>query len=175
MRVEEILTRELREVADGLSVPALPPLPQQSPRAHRRWLPLLVAAAVVLIAAGAVAGVVAYQDGGETTSPAPPVAPSPAETPTETPAETPTVRPLAADAPKVPFLFGESLYVAGNQLSGSWSSWTMQHAGDAWVAQRDDDTWWWGTGAEPYAIPGQVIRLAQVSPDGSLLAVLPGR
>ena len=69
--IEETLSRELREVADGLSVPALPPLPQEPPRGARHWQPLLVAAAVVLVVAGAVAAV-ATDRGGQEPDPAPP-------------------------------------------------------------------------------------------------------
>ena len=54
--VEETLTRELREVAGGLPVPAMPPLPQEPPRVARPWQPLLVAASVALVVAGAVRG-----------------------------------------------------------------------------------------------------------------------
>ena len=43
--VEETLGRELHEVAHGLLIPAMPPLPQEPPRARRHWQPMLVAAA----------------------------------------------------------------------------------------------------------------------------------
>jgi hypothetical protein len=153
--VEEILRREFREVASGLQVPVRPPMPQEPVRSQRLWRPLLVAA-VTLIVVGAVAVVSSYRDGGR---------PQPATPPTERP----TVRPLTADAPTVPYVFDGRLYVAGEQLPGSW--WTVNQAGGAWAAQRDDDTWWWGTGAEKHAISGTVILQPQLSPDGKLLAV----
>jgi len=147
--VEETLGRELREVADGLPVPPLPELPQEPPRRDWRRPLLLVAAAVVLIVTGALA-VATLTDGDATPEPAPPA-------------------PLTADAPTVPYLLDGRLYVEGERLPGTW--WTVRHAGDAWVAHRDDDTWWWGTDTEPIAIPGTVNLEPQLSPAGSLLAV----
>src|SRR5262245_22862330 len=76
--VEETLNRELREVADGLHVPALPPLPKERPRSwlgwqsSHGWQPWVVAAAVVLIVAGVVAGLAAALGGGLGREPLPP-------------------------------------------------------------------------------------------------------
>ena len=90
-------------------------------------------------------------------SPAPPVGP-------------PTVRPLTPETPTVPYVFGDTLYVDGEQVPGAW--WQVSHAGDAWVAQGNDFvTGIWGTDAEPHAIPGDVVLQPQLSPDGTLLAV----
>ncbi|HYJ69269.1 MAG TPA: hypothetical protein VEX15_16585 [Nocardioidaceae bacterium] len=156
MPVEEILSRELREVADGLPVPALPPLPQEPPDTRRHWPPLLVAAAVVLIVAGAVAVALSRDD-------APPA-------PTPDPVETPTVvRSLTPEAPTVPYVFDDKLYVDGEQVPGSW--WEVSYAGDAWVAERNDLTMQWGTDAEPHDFPGELILQPHLSPDGTLLAV----
>ncbi len=156
MPIEEILSRELREVADGLQVPALPQLPQKQPRTQRRWQPLLVAAVAVLIVAGAAAVATSYRDDAGP-SPAPPVGP-------------PTVRPLTPEAPTVPFVFRDTLYVDGERLTGAW--WQVSHAGDAWVAQGNDfTTVIWGTDAEPHAIQGDLILEPHLSPDGTLLAV----
>lgn len=153
--VEETLTRELREVADGIQVPTLPRLPQEPPHNRRLWQPLLAAAAVVLIVAGAVTLTVTDDD-GRLPSPAP------------DPAKTPSAGPLTADPPTVPYLLDERVYVDGEQLPGRW--WEMERAGDAWVAWRTNDSWWWGTDAEPQAIPGEIANLAHLSPDGTMLA-----
>jgi hypothetical protein len=157
--VEETLSRELHQVADGLQVPQLPELPQEP--ASRGWHrhPLLVAAAVALIVAGAVAAAT-MRDGGDVPDPAP--AP-----PTPTPSRTSV--PLTADAPTVPYVLDGRLFVRGEQVPGTW--WAVKHAGSTWVAHRDDDTWWWGTDTEPIGFEGTVILEPQLSPDGSLVAV----
>ncbi|WP_020579726.1 hypothetical protein [Actinopolymorpha alba] len=156
VNIEEVLRRELRDVAEGLRVPTRPTLPQAPPRALRYWQPLLAAAAVMLIVAGAVAVAAWYRD-GETFQPAP------------QPTKSRTAHALTTNAPTVPYLLDGRFYVAGERLPGSWQ--TVEHAGGAWVAQRDDDTWWWGTSAEPHAVPGGVPLHTRLSPDGRLLAV----
>jgi hypothetical protein len=157
--IEETLSRELREVAGGLTVPGLPVLPQEQPRTHRRWQPLLVAAAVVLIVAGAVALVATMRD-GQDVRPAP-VAP----TPTETVAEIPTT------APEVPYVLDQRLYVDGQRVPGSW--WMVESGDAAWIAQRTDDTWWWGRGQDATAIPGLLEdSVPVISPDGRYVAYL---
>lgn len=52
--IEEILGRELGEVADAVHVPPLPVLPRE-PSRPRHWQALLVAAVVLLVVACAVA------------------------------------------------------------------------------------------------------------------------
>ncbi|MFA6298571.1 MAG: hypothetical protein WC642_05355, partial [Nocardioides sp.] len=50
--LEDMLARELHEVADGVHVPPMPsvvPAGEPRPRAARRWQPLLVAAVVALV------------------------------------------------------------------------------------------------------------------------------
>ncbi|SFD25977.1 hypothetical protein [Streptomyces aidingensis] len=158
--VEETLRQEFREVASGVRAPLRPPLPPEPVRGGRLWRPLLVAA-VTLIALGAVAVVSSYRDGGGS--------PQPAATPTESPSETPAVRTLTADPPAVPYVVDGRLHVGGERLPGSW--WTVHRAGGAWTAHRDDDTWWWGTGAEQRPLSGTVILQPRFSPDGTLLAV----
>lgn len=159
--IEEIISRELREVASGLDVPARPPVPQERHRVRHLWRPLLVAAAMIGVAAGGVTVLVTYgDDGGAQQASSPPV---------ETPGGDPAVRPLTADVPAVPFLFDGHLYVDGKQVSGTWS--TVRQAGGTWVAERSDETWWWGTSAEHHAVPGTVVSPPRLSPDGALLAV----
>lgn len=155
--VEEILNRELREVADGLRVPPLPVLSGGPPR--RPWLPVLAAAAVLLVVLGVVA-VVASDRGG--TAPEP--APSP--TPTEAPREIPTA------APTIPYMNDGTLFVDGRKVDGVWGYLTS--GGDVWLAMAGEDgTWWWGTGPEPeYQIDLTVDSPPLLSPDGRYVAVL---
>lgn len=141
--LEEALSRELHQVADGLRVPALPALPREEPRAVRRWPTLLVAAAVVLVIAGLV---VVLTSGRASRGPEP--APSP--TPTPTPTATADIR---TTPPTVPYVLGRKLYVEGQQVPGEW--WMVRPGADGWVAQRVDYTWWWGTGPEANEIEGQ--------------------
>ncbi len=147
--LEEILTRELRQVVDGLHVPALPALPQEPPRSVRRWPSLLVAAVVVLVLAGVIVAM-SMGGGGRDVSPAP----SPTPTPTPTPAPTPTnATPISKKAPTVPYVLDQKLYVDGQQVPGDW--WLVRSGAEGWVGQRTDDTWWRGTGPEAIEIEGQ--------------------
>jgi hypothetical protein len=157
--IEETLGRELREVASGLQVPAMPPVPQESPRTQRRWQPLLVAAAVVLIVAGAVALVAALQ-GGQGPQPTPPL-----PTPTETAADIPTT------APEVPYVLDQRLYVDGERVPGAW--WMVEVGDAGWIAQRTDYTWWWGRGPDATAITELLEgSVPAISPDGRYVAYL---
>ncbi|MFW6695072.1 hypothetical protein [Streptomyces sp. MAR4 CNX-425] len=177
--VEEVLGRELNEVASGLQVPARPPLPQEE-RVQTRglfrwprlvgWRPVVVAA-VTLAVVGAVSGVLSYLDGGPRQTAVPPPTRSPS-VPTDgpsTPTQKPPARPLTADAPTVPYLLEGRLFAGGEQVPGEWL--TLRQAGDAWAAWSDDGTWSWGTGPEGNAIPGTVVLQPRLSPDGGLLAV----
>ncbi len=153
--VEETLGRELREVADGLHIPAMPPLPQEPPRAQRHRLPLLVAAAVVLFVAGAVS-VVATR-GDKELGPAPS-----SPTRTEPVVKTPTT------APTVPYVLDQRLYVDGERVPGTW--WSVQVGDAGWLALRTDNTWWWGQGPEPTAITGRLDVPPVISPNGRYVA-----
>ncbi|MFC4783934.1 hypothetical protein ACT8ZV_05635 [Nocardioides sp. MAHUQ-72] len=153
--VEETLGRELRQVADGLQVPALPSLPEEPPRAPRSWQPLLVAAAVVLVLAGVVT-LVATTRGGRDVQPAP-QPPSPGRTD--------SADPIPRTAPTVPYLLDQELYVDGEQVPGTW--WSLQAGGSGWLALRADNTWWWGSGAEPMAIETRLEVPPALSPDGT--------
>ncbi len=148
--VNETLGRELREVADGLHIPAMPPL-QQEPRPARPWQPMLVAAAVVLVAAGAVAVVTAR--GGPEPSPAP--APTGR---TESDVRIPTT------APTIPVVLDQRLYVDGEQVPGDW--WSVRSGEAGWLALRTDNTWWWGWGPEAHEIEAQHDQPPVLSPDG---------
>ena len=150
--VEETLGRELREVAEDLHVPALPSLPQEPARAPRHWQPLLVAAAVVLILAGAVT-LVATTRGGQEPQPAPP-----------SPSRTDSVERIPRTAPTVPYVLDQQLYVDGEQVPGTW--WSVQSGEAGWLAQRTDYTWWWGRGPTANAIEGQLDVPPVLSPNG---------
>lgn len=159
--IEETLGRELREVADGLHVPAMPRLPEEPPRPARRRAPLLAAAAVVLVAAGAV-GVATLPDGRDT-RPAQP-SPSPSPSPPE------SVAPIPRSAPTLPHVLDRKLYVDGEQVPWTW--WTVRPAGDAWIAWREDFTWWWGRGAEVNELPNGEDVTPVLSPNGRYVAVV---
>lgn len=163
--IEETLSRELREVADGVHVPPLPALPQE-PGAQRPWWPGLAAAAAVLVVLGVVAAV-AIDRGGSETEPAPP-------TPTSTPSETKTPEKpvkVSTDAPSIPYTLDDRLYVGGEQVPGRW--WYLETSGPTWVAMNAlDNTWWWGRGPEPRRIEALIESAPVLSPDGRYVAML---
>ena len=154
--VEETLSRELHEVADGLHIPAMPPLAQAAPP-RRHWQPLLVAAAVVLIVAG---GGRRGGDHCETIRswslrrrrPAGPVDRVDVRIPTKR-AESPVrAQPAVVRRRRA----GARHLVVGD-------------AGDAgWVAHRRDDTWWWGRGPKPNEITGYHDGPPVISPNGTV-------
>lgn len=154
--IEETLGRELREVAGGVQVPALPPLPQETSRESRLWPPLLAAAAVVLIVAGAV--VVAGTGGGDRN-------PDPAPSPTKS-----TTVQIRRTAPTVPYVVGQALYVDGEQVPGTW--WSVEAGEHGWIAQRTNNTWWRGRGAEPFEIEAQLDQPPVISPDGDYVGFI---
>lgn len=166
--IEETLVRELREVADDLHVPAMPPLPEEPPRSARWREPMLVAAAVVLIAAGAVG--VATLPGGLDTEPAQP-SPAPSPVPSPSPSPTESNVPVPRTAPALPYVLEDRLYVDGEQVPGSW--WAVHPAGEAWIAVADmPPTWWWGRGSEPQALPNGEDVTPQISANGRYVAVV---
>ncbi|HSV41323.1 MAG TPA: hypothetical protein VLI04_21350 [Nocardioidaceae bacterium] len=138
--IEETLGRELHDVADGLTIPAMPALPHESPRTTRRWQPMLAAAAVVLMVAGAVA--VATIDRGEELQPAPP---APTTTDPGLP-EPQLVSSIPRTPPKLPYVQYQRLYVDGEQIPGDWLSVWGTNTG--WLAWRSDYTFWWGNGRQ---------------------------
>ncbi len=171
--VEEILSHELREVAEHVEVPAMPALPAEPGRRAR--LPLLAAAAAVLVVAG---GAAVLATRGDTPTPAPAPAPTtpatPGPTTTSSPTESPSASPSVAAVeiprtpPTVPYVLGRQLYVDGTQLPGSW--WSVQGGDSRWLALRADNTWWWGWGPKPQSIPGPHDTPPVVSPAGTFVA-----
>ncbi|CAI9410549.1 hypothetical protein [Nocardioides sp. T2.26MG-1] len=159
--LENVLARELHEVADGLRVPPMPGLPADAPtKRPRPWQPLVVAAAVVLIA-GVVALLFSRQDDGSP-QPAPP-APSRATESVDT--------TISTAMPTVPFVVDRRLYVDGEQVPGEW--WGLQSHWGVWLATRFDGSWWWGgPGVEAQRIEGQFDQPPVLSPNGSYIAYI---
>ncbi len=156
--VEETLGRELREVADGLHIPAMPSLPEEPARPRRSVRPLLMAAAVVLIVAVAVA-VTAMVRGGQDLEPAPP---SPSPSPSPTRAE--SAERIPKTAPTVPYVLDDRLYVDGEQVPGPlWRVWSGD---EGWIAISTDNTWSWGRGPEPHDLAGPLDVSPVISPNG---------
>jgi hypothetical protein len=154
-------------VADGLHIPIMPPLPQEPHRTQRHWQPLLVAAAVVIVA-GAVA-VVAIPQVGQELEPAPP---SPSRTESEpsppSPSRTESVATIPMTAPTVPYVLDQRLYVDGEQVPGTW--WSVDGGDAGWLAQRTDYTWWWGRGTETNEISESYDIAPKISPNGRYVA-----
>lgn len=164
--IEEILAHELREVADHLHIPTMPPLPKAPPRPPRRRGPVLAAAAVVLIVASAV-GLATVPDGGDTR----PAQPSPSPSLLPSPSPTAATEPISRSAPTVPYVLDKKLYVDGDQVPGSW--WWVRTGGEAWIAAEGMPlTWWWGRGLEPRELPNGEDVTPKISPDGRYVAVV---
>jgi len=158
--VEEVLTRELREVAADIRVPAMPELPREPVR--RPWRPLLAAAAAVAVVA---AGVSVATRG---TGPGPTPTPS-TQTPSATPSRaTPSTVTIPRSAPSVPYVVDRSLHVDGERVPGEW--WSVDGVDSGWLALRADNTWWWGYDAEPHEISGPHDTPPVISPGGEYVA-----
>ncbi len=153
--IDDTLARELRAVADHLDIPALPALPQDPPSSRFRWQPLLVAAAVVLVALGATATLL-------TLGPDRRIEPAPSPTPTE------ATERLSTAAPTVPYVVDQRLYVDGEQVPGQWFS--VDGTGSGWTGIRTDGSYWWGYDATPNPIEGVLHQPPVVSPGGGYVA-----
>lgn len=165
--IEETLSRELREVADGLHIPAMPPMPEEGRHPARRRAPRLAAAAVVLIAAGAVGVATLPED--RDTQPAQP-SPSPSLVPSPSPSRAESAASIPRSAPTLPYVLDRRLYVDGEQVDGSW--WAVRPAGEAWIAWREDYTWRWGRGTEVNELPDGEDVTPKISPNGGYVAVV---
>ncbi len=163
--LENVLARELHEVADGVEVPPLPPLvadPAAAPRAASLWRPLLVAAVVTVIV-GVAALVLSQQDDG---SPQPtPPAPTRA-----TDSSAPRDTDIRTTMPTVPFIVDRRLYVDGVQVPGEW--WGLQSRAGVWLAtQGNSGAWWWGgPGVEAQRVEAQLDQPPVLSPNGAYVA-----
>src|SRR5690606_7882599 len=104
---------------------------------HRQ--PLLVAAAVALIAVGAGA-IVASLPGDRDLQPAQP-SPTPSASPSSSSSPSPALSPIPRSAPAVPYVLDRGLYVDGEQVPGDdW--WSVEPAGDAWIGVRGMPLTW---------------------------------
>lgn len=162
--LENVLARELHEVADGVRVPPMPALPTtEAPPATRRWQPLLVAAAVLLIVG--VAALVLSQRDGDSVQPAPPG-------PTRvTDPSTPDDATISTAMPTAPFIVDGRLYVDGTEVPGErW--WGLQSHGGVWLAtQGSSNAWWWGgPGVDGGPLEGQFDQPPVLSPNGRFVA-----
>ena len=160
--IEQTLSRELKEVADGLVVPPLPVLPAEQPGSPRRWLPLAAAAAVVI--AGA-AGFALSRHDDQTVRPAP----SPTPTP---PHRTATTDTLPRTEPTIPYVVGRALHVGDDRVPGTW--WSVDSGPQGWIAIRTDNSWSWGSGSRPvsHRLPLTVDEPPVISPNGLYVAEL---
>ena len=153
--LEKTLARELNEVADRLHVPPRPVLaPASLPRTggSRRWQPLLVADAFLLVL-GLVALVQARQ-GGDSPEPAPP-APS----------------TIPGGAPAVPYVLDRQLHVGGSVVPGDW--WSVESSGEVWLAQQTDGSWWsGGPGLDPGEIDAVLDQPPVLSPEGGYVGLV---
>lgn len=162
--VEEMLTRELRGVADHVRVPALPELPTAPPPARFAWQPMLVAAALVLVALATVASLLRLGE-GQTPQPAP--EPTTVITDDATTAEP---DPVPTGPPSVPHLLDGVLHVGGRTYPGYDY---LQGGTDAgWLVGRPDLSWWWGNSGRPAPIPVPVEQSPGISPNGRYVAHL---
>lgn len=152
--VEQTLSRELRQVADEVQVPAMPVLPSDPP-SRFTWTPALVAAAVLVLVAGVLATVLTL-DGERRLQPAP--------SPTPTRVE----ESVSRAAPSVPYVLEGRLFVDGEQVPGEWSS--VDGVDSGWVGVRADNTYWRGFDAEPLPIEGEMHQPPVISPDGRYVA-----
>lgn len=161
-KIEEMLARELHEVAGGVTVPPMPELPSAEPRRHgvRLWQPLVAAAAVALVV-GVVALVLGQDRGSE---------PEPTPSPTPSVTETKPDTAIPATAPTMPYILGRRLYVDGAQVPGEW--WGLESRQGVWLAAQLDGSWWWGgpgiEGAMP--IEAQIDQGPAISSNGRYIA-----
>jgi hypothetical protein len=164
--LENVLARELHEVADGVEVPSMPALvadPAPAPRPTSLWRPLLVAAVVALIV-GVAALVLSRSDDGAP-KPAPP-GPTNATDPS-----VPRDTEIPTTMPTVPFILDGRLYVDGERVPGEgW--WGLQTHAGVWLAtQGNSNAWWWdGPGADGGQLEGQFDQPPVLSPNGGYIA-----
>jgi hypothetical protein len=159
--VEQMLTRELRQVADHVEVPPMPDLPSDH-RPRFAWTPVLAAAAVVLIALITAVGL--SPDRGSTPQPAPQPTDSVTDDATDSaPEEVP------AGPPKVPYLLGRVVHVGDKSFPGyDYVDGTLQ----AWVAMKPPFVWAWSNGGKPQQLEAALEQPPAVSPNGEYVAHL---
>ncbi|MBD3947444.1 hypothetical protein [Nocardioides ganghwensis] len=160
--IEKILTRELRQVADGVEVPPLPELPT-GPPSRFVWPPLLaVAAAVVLIALVVLVG------GPSNRSGVPQPAPQPTEFVTDGAAD-PLPETVPTGQPRVPYVLDRVAYVGDDSFPGFDS---VDGTAQGWLAVEPPFVWSWGNGGAPRGLDVAVEQPPAVSPNGQFIAYL---
>ena len=163
--IEEMLTRELRQVADHVEVPPLPDLPSEVPsRPSLRfvWQPLLAAAAVVLIVL--VASVILLPNGGSTPQPAP----RPTDVVTDNATDSPPDQ-VPTGPPTMPYLLKRVVHVGDESYPGyDWVDGTTQ----GWVAVKPPFVWSWSNGGAPEELGVPLEQPPAVSPNGEYLAYI---
>jgi hypothetical protein len=151
--IEEMLARELHDVASDLQVPPMPPLPAEAPSTTHRVRDALLVAAVIVLVLGAALMIDALGGGSHEPEPAPGPAP----------------RQIPATPPLAPYVLDQRLYVGGQQVPGDWVS--VQAGTAGWVAWRADGTWWWGTDATARPVT-RVAGVPVISPNGRYVAAV---
>lgn len=159
--VENTLTRELRQVADGLEVPPLPLLPSGPPQ-RPTWAPTLAAAAVVLIVLVTLVGVL--RDLGGTPQPAP----QPTEVITDDATES-VPQDVPTGPPTVPYVLDRVVHVGEKSFAGYDS---VDGTPQGWVAVKPPFVWAWSNGAAPDQLDVAVEQPPAVSPNGEYLAYI---
>lgn len=155
--LEQVLRRELNEVASNLVVPQSPALPA-TPKVRASWhpaAPVLLAAAVVVAVLASVITLLSSA-GLNREEPAPATSP---------PADNGWV---SRAAPEEPVVVAGTLLVGGEQVPGRWLS--VQGSGTHWVGQRADGRWWWGYDALPQQLEGTMYQPPVISPGAGYLA-----
>lgn len=159
--VEEMLTRELRGVADHVTVPPLPELPTAPPPARFAWQPVLVAAALVLVALATVASLLRMDDGR---SPQP--APRPTDVVTDGATEA-AVTSVPTGPPAVPYVLDRVLHVADRTYPGYD---VVDGTTEGWLAGVSSTfSYSWGNTGRPRPLD-PTEQPPTLSPDGELLA-----
>ena len=160
--IEKILTRELRQVVDGVEVPPLPDLPSRPP-SRFVWPPVLaVAAALVLIALVVLVG--GPSDRGGMPQPAP----QPTDVVTDDAAD-PLPEAVPTGPPRVPYVLDRVAYVGDDSFPGFDS---VDGTAQGWLAVEPPFVWSWGNGGAPRGLDVAVEQPPAVSPNGQFIAYL---
>lgn len=170
--IEKILTRELREVADGLDVPVVPHLPAR-PSSRLLWVPLVAVAAAVLVALVFLVGDPAGRGSRLDPAPQPNQPTEPTEVVTDD-ATDPLPTEVPTGQPRVPYVLDGVVHVGGDAFPGDPSSGYYEVGGTAqgWLAVQSPFVWSWGNGGAPQVLDVAVEQPPAVSPDGRYLAHL---
>lgn len=168
--IETILTRELREVADGLDVPALPHLPAQPP-SRFLWAPLVAMAAAILVALVFLVGDPAGRS--PRLDPAPQPTPQPTEVVTDD-ATDPLPTEVPTGNPRVPYVLDGVVHVGGDSFPGDSLSgyYEVEGTTQGWLAVEPPFVWSWGNGGAPNVLDVAVEQPPVVSPNGQYVAHL---